>query len=330
MRKLCLLLLLIMVMLVAAACQNKQATPSPDPVSVDDNLQVTFTNVSFSETLKSLKNKPMRKVHYRNQAIVLMYHEIKDSGQPFALSSADFESHIRMLLHQGYNIISIEQFEDYMSGKIRTIPDNAVVLTFDDGYEDFYQNAYPILQKYNVTATNFVIVKSTDIYNSKIIPHMTWDQIREMRSKGFSFYSHTYDHHRKINIDDAGTKIGALASPAYNREHKQGETREEYRARIKADLMMAEELLKKEVSNTRSILAFPYGEYSEDTISIGKELGINLFYTVEEGMNKRGATLISRINAGVPNLSAKQLWMTMKKYDDRTLKSSYKFTTLGI
>ncbi|WP_442602671.1 polysaccharide deacetylase family protein [Paenibacillus sp. KN14-4R] len=327
MRKLVVPLLLTMIITIGVACQTKQTVSSPPPVDI--NPSTLATNVSFSETIKQKRNKPLRKVHYRNQAIVLMYHEIKDSGQPFALSSADFESHLKMLYEQGYNIIPIEQFEDFITKK-KPIPDNAVVLTFDDGYEDFYQNAYPILQKYNTTATNFVIVKSTDIYNPKIIPHLTWNQIREMRSRGLSFYSHTYDHHHKIDIDTIGTKFGALASPAYKRDLKRLETREEYRSRIKADLSKAEELLAKEVGNKRSILAFPYGEYSEDTISIGKELGIKLFCTVDEGINKTGSTLITRINAGVPHLSAKQLQLKMKKYDDKTSTSTYKFSPLGI
>lgn len=274
-------------------------------------LLTTNTLVPAGE---ELANQP---VHYKDKALVLMYHEVKNNNGKIAVSTELFDKHLTMLKENGYNVISIEQFEDFMTGKEQEIPLNAVVLTFDDGYEDFYENAYPILKKHKMPATNFIIVKSTDIYNPDIIPHLEWEQMLEMRKNGMSFYSHTYDSHKYVPINDKGGSAPLLAGPIYLEDQKRMETQEEYYNRVKADLSLANELLATKLGNTRSILSFPYGSYSDTTMQIAKELGTDLYITIKEGINSPGQLVATRINAGKHNYTAEELLAKMQEYNDK-------------
>lgn len=262
-------------------------------------------------------------VYYQDKALILMYHEVKNNNGRIAVSTEQFEQHLTILAEAGYNVISIEDFEDFVFGKKKKIPPNAVVLTFDDGYEDFYENAYPILRKHKMPATNFIIVKSSDVYDPNILPHLKWGQMKEMRNNGMSFYSHTYDHHRYEQINQQGDKGAMLKHPLYLQEAQRMETEEEYIQRITQDLAAADELLTTKLGNTRKILSFPYGQYSDATLKVGKELGIKLYITIEEGINARksGAApenyIAYRLNAGKPDFSAEDLLLAMQKYNDK-------------
>lgn len=277
-------------------------------------LLLTTNTLSPAMDQTNVANGP---IHYKDKALVLMYHEIKNTDGKIAVSTDLFDKHLTMLEDNGYNVISIEQFEEFITGKKKEIPPNAVVLTFDDGYEDFYENAYPILQKHKMPATNFIIVKSTDIYNPDIIPHLKWEQMREMRAKGMSFYSHTYDSHKYVPVDKKGNSAPLLAGPIYLKEQKRVETQEEYYNRLKEDLSKANDLLVSELGNTSKILSFPYGSYSDTTLQVGKELGINLYITIKEGINNPGDLVATRINAGVNGYSARDLLAKMRTYNDK-------------
>jgi len=92
----------------------------------------------------------------------------------------------------------------------RPLPDNPVLITFDDGYRDNYTNAYLILKKYGYTATFFLVtglIGNDDRY-------MTWDQVRDMQKNGFVFGSHTVSHQplTKMNADKALAELTESAA----------------------------------------------------------------------------------------------------------------------
>jgi peptidoglycan/xylan/chitin deacetylase (PgdA/CDA1 family) len=94
---------------------------------------------------------------------VLMYHYVeyvKDKGdtirQSLSLSPYTFEDEVKTLLGAGYTFMTNAELSDALSGKI-PVPDKPIVLTFDDGYRDFYTDVYPILKKYHAKATAYII-----------------------------------------------------------------------------------------------------------------------------------------------------------------------------
>jgi len=100
---------------------------------------------------------------YRNKASILMYHRVP--GSPFSAGGFCFnvfEKQINYLVKH-YNIISLEELVTHLKNG-RSLPNNAVTITFDDGYVDNYLYAYPILKKYNAPASIFL---STNFIETK-------------------------------------------------------------------------------------------------------------------------------------------------------------------
>jgi peptidoglycan/xylan/chitin deacetylase (PgdA/CDA1 family) len=138
----------------------------------------------------------------RSRARILVYHSISnDPLNPFSVSPEDFEEQVRFLSRE-YNVISLEELVACIRNEQKEIPTDSVVVTLDDGFRDNYIHAYPILKKYGVPATIFVI---TDRLESDGAPrpesgaqasgsYLSWDQVVEMSKIGISIGSHTLTH----------------------------------------------------------------------------------------------------------------------------------------
>lgn len=263
-------------------------------------IQVRTTDnqleMSSTDNLKSQWDyKPL---HYRDEVITLMYHNIqKNPDNVTFISPNQLEEQIQALLHNNYHFISMDQYMNFMLHGAQ-IPPNAVMMTFDDGYESFYTEVYPIMQKYHIPATSFVIVSTIDNRKSAGRPKLTWEQMREMKRNGMSFYSHTFNSHAYTVVNENGSLRPMLSKPQYLKKLNRKETREEFRARVKQDLKQAEMRLKQMLGNTYSVVAFPYGAFNKDVLDVCKELGIYVTFTVKPGINQRSTTNGFRINAG--------------------------------
>ncbi len=123
--------------------------------------------IDLIHNLYILRNKTQNLVDQPH--IVLLYHRIndlKDDPQLLSVSLKNFEAHIKYLK----NNFLIERFENLGQGK-----KPSVAITFDDGYEDNYLNALPLLEKYNVPATFFIT--SNYLVSNK---EFWWDEIERL------------------------------------------------------------------------------------------------------------------------------------------------------
>nr|WP_275983679.1 polysaccharide deacetylase family protein [Paenibacillus hamazuiensis] len=186
----------------------------------------------------------------------------------------------------------------------KPVPDNAVLITFDDGYASFYRHAYPILQSYGAVAACFLIVGYVN--PQRKAGYLSWDEVREMKSRGFGFYSHSYCSHEP-RIGYQGKPVNPLTNRLFLPQQRRLETEAEYVRRVKSDLLAAEETLRSELGNELSMLCFPHGIYNRRLIEIGDELGISLYFTGEEGLNPPHSRLIRRINAGSVQITPQRL-----------------------
>ncbi|MCR8844880.1 polysaccharide deacetylase family protein [Paenibacillus sp. SC116] len=247
-------------------------------------------------------------IYYRDEVVVLMYHHITSKPRrSWVITPGQFEVQIQEVLRAGFEFITIDQYIDYMLHN-KPVPPNAVLLTFDDGYASFYTDVFPILKRYGINATNFVIVNTIENDEIGSVKKLTWEQMREMKKAGMSFYSHTYDSHKYAPMNKERTKERPmLIRPMYREELKRVETRSEYLARVKQDLLMAEQKLKQELGNTKSIIAFPYGAYNKDVLNICKQLGIDISFTVKPGINNREQRNGYRINGGDQKIEVNEL-----------------------
>ncbi|WNR46786.1 polysaccharide deacetylase family protein [Paenibacillus roseipurpureus] len=251
-------------------------------------------------------------IHYTNKALFLTYHHLDEQESYITITPAKFKQHLQVLKDKHYNVIPIEDYVCFHNHR-KTLPPNAVVITFDDGYRSFYEKAYPLLKKTGYPATNFLIINDVNSdYPS--LPFLSWEQILEMKRDGFSFYSHSYDLHQKKR-DEAGNLVPPLTNRLYLANQSRAETEEERKARVREDLLVGEAYLKAKLHNQLSLFCFPMGEYNQTTLNEARVLGFSLFFTTKEGINTGSSDEIMRISVGMPYVSAELFARKLQQYD---------------
>jgi peptidoglycan/xylan/chitin deacetylase (PgdA/CDA1 family) len=122
---------------------------------------------------------------------ILMYHSVNPAASRktmLAVTPETFERQMRFLKNNHYNVITLQGLADLIREKSK-IPYRTIVITIDDGYKDIYTYAFPILKKYNLPATLFIIVNEVGRPQGD---RLSWDDIKVMQDSGLMvFGSHT-------------------------------------------------------------------------------------------------------------------------------------------
>lgn len=191
------------------------------------------------------------------RATILMYHSVGDSDLLFNVSLEDFLRQINYLKKGNYRVLKLTEVIDKIKRKERIEP-KTVVITFDDGYKDNYQNVFPALNENNFPATIFI---PTSYIGSKFngLDVLDWKEIKEMASSGlidFGFHSHTHPHKMSgISIDNFSLEISE-----------------------------AKKILEKNLFRFVPVFAYPRGSYNDKQIELLKREGFSGAVTVEEGL----------------------------------------------
>ena len=178
---------------------------------------------------------------------ILCFHGISDTpGNSYAVSASDFSKQMGFLADH-YDIVSIDQLVTLIQER-KPLPSTMIAVSFDDGYQDFYTCAFPILQRNAISATVFLPTGSIDGISkySHTLPQaefLSWDQIRELQQNGIDFGSHTVSH----------TSVTRLT------QHETQDELETSKARIEAEIHMS---IKG--------FAYPYGTLRDTDPKIGK------------------------------------------------------------
>lgn len=147
--------------------------------------------------------------------VVLTYHSIDDNHESFTVSKENFEKQMGYLRTENFNVISLGSLIDILKDK-KAIPPNAVIVTFDDGYEDNLLNAFPILKEYNIPAIIFVNTAQVgrDVVARKgtELRILSVDQIKELASSSLiEVGSHSHNHKKFTHLSE-GEMIEELAT----------------------------------------------------------------------------------------------------------------------
>lgn len=143
---------------------------------------------------------------------VLTYHKtVRFELGGTWISPRRFERQIDALLRSGVRFIDETAFLEVLDGTRTASPDE-VLLTFDDGYDDFARSAAPVLEARGVPALVFLVSGYAGRENDWELPlpgrkarHMDWATVRDLRARGFSFGSHTVTHRPLTRLDPAQT-----------------------------------------------------------------------------------------------------------------------------
>lgn len=249
---------------------------------------------------------------YSKKAIVLTYHHI--SNNPFSgitITPKRFEKDIKMLIDKKFSVISLREMVNAVEGNAE-LPKNAVVITFDDGIESFYKYAYPLLKKYNMPATEFIITARNESYSisdNELNP-LSPEEISEMFQSGLvDIQSHTHNSHDYVYTNPEMKKGAMLTNKIYNIETNTTESDEEYLSRITADLTTSREIIYKYTGVYPDMLCFPFGSYNKKVWNVGKSVGFKYFITTQPGYNKEGSktAAVYRIRSGDAVLTSDKL-----------------------
>lgn len=132
---------------------------------------------------------------------IAMYHSVHPDALPenrLVVSPETFDRQMRFLKSHQYNVLPLEAVANLVK-EGKKIPYKTIAITFDDGYKDNYIYAFPILKKYSLPATVFVIVEEVGRAD-----RLSWDEIKEMQDTGIiTFDSHAVGPEPLVNIKSA-------------------------------------------------------------------------------------------------------------------------------
>lgn len=204
---------------------------------LSDTLSLRYLNDTENKTLYLSPKINTAAIPSGRQVPILMYHAVSDQTwglEGLFLSPSDMEAQLKYLTENGYDPIFFSDLPHLDQYK------KPVILTFDDGYNNNYTELYPLLQKYHVKATIFVIPSSVGGQYS-----MTAAQIKEMADSGLvSIQSHTQDHKE-------------LASLSADQQKQQFAQSQLSLARI--------------TGRIPSVLSYPSGSYDANTLELAPE-----------------------------------------------------------
>lgn len=191
---------------------------------------------------------------------VLNYHQVSDERKgPLTMTTEDFKWQMDYLKEQGFHTITPDQLYAYLTEK-RPLPSKPVLITFDDGYEDNYTYAYPILKENQMQATIFMVAKSVDIPG-----HLTKAELREMEANGITIGSHTLSH---VLLTDL--------------------TPEQVGSEVEESRKVLEDILGTKVE----YLAYPGGYVDDEIMKIAADKGIKMGFTIDLGRVKPADNLM--------------------------------------
>lgn len=255
----------------------------------------------------------MERVYYTDRVAVLMYHSVRtDYKYDNCIHQDVFRAQMEMLKNSGFNPIDLQTFMDFLEGR-GTVPPNAVLITFDDGYEDFYKLAYPILKELEIPATMFVITSKIGD-KSGWNPKLDVEQILEMAQQRISFGSHSHDGHYLVPGPD-GKERAFLVTRTYDGNGRL-ENGAQYYQRVYKDLATSKKVLDALLDQDTKVLALPYGQGNSTVQAIADFIGLDYIFTIKPGVvyqhtNKQS---LPRINAGYSSISDEELKNIILRY----------------
>ena len=213
---------------------------------------------------------------------VLMYHQIfaHPTNLRGGVSVDMFAWQMRALYENGYNTVTIRQIVDYVlyDGEL---PENPVLITFDDGYLNVYRYGFPILDFFGFTAVSFVIGHNVGQFYYKdtgfpVTPKFSFEEARRMQHL-MDIQSHSYDMHQFAPFEEGRARETMM--------RWDGESRHAHEAVVTYDHHRISNLIYNELGIEVIAVAFPHGAFDGPLNQILTNLGVYVTFGIEETRN---------------------------------------------
>jgi peptidoglycan/xylan/chitin deacetylase (PgdA/CDA1 family) len=189
---------------------------------------------------------PSREQSVKTTLPILTFHGIDDAKTVLSFPPQVFERSIARLKKLGYRAISLVNAVDSLR-RAEGFPERSCVITFDDGYQSVYANAFPVLERQHMTATVFLTVgdgktERLPALNGRAM--LSWDEMREMQRCGIDFGAHTLTH----------PDLTALPVD-----------------RIETEMRRSKEIIEQALGAAAATFAYPYGRYDARSCAIARK-----------------------------------------------------------
>ncbi|MFA4930920.1 MAG: polysaccharide deacetylase family protein [Patescibacteria group bacterium] len=178
---------------------------------------------------------------------ILMFHYIEDvpadthdqMRYKLSYSPQKLEQLLQYLSEQNIQTLTFWDIKDILAGQ-KAAPDRAIVLTFDDGYLDQYQNAFPLLEKYHQHGVFYIITNQPDQDSN----YMTWPQIKTLQLAGHEIGSHTVSHPNLTSLS---------------------------LTQVDQEMQQSKQIIEEKIDYPIISFCYPIGKYNDDIINIAKQ-----------------------------------------------------------
>lgn len=267
--------------------------------------------------------------------IGLTFHDVRDDvlkqgdKDVYAVSTQNLVQFFEWIKESPWRPISLQEIAEAKKNGT-PLPENAVVISFDDGALSGYTHVYPLVQQYKIPVV-FAIVTSWTNGNTQAAYEaygqgnlMTWAQMREMKKSGLvEFASHSDDLHKGILSNPQGNQQPAALTHQYFPQLKRYETEAEYQQRLYRDLKRSKDVLNKELGIDSLAIIWPYGAVNAETTKIAAQAGFPLSFSLGLSTpNKKNEAIYQR-GLVMNNPNAEDLNQQMREFEITQQLESY-------
>lgn len=203
---------------------------------------------------------------------VLMYHRVGDAQNAwearYAIAPDNFAAHMETLARKGYQAVGIDALVNWLEGGT-PLPEQAILVTFDDGFRGVGEHALPVMEKLGWPFTVFLVsdlVGQEDVWtrasnpSGVTYPLLTEDEIRDMQRRGVSFHSHTRSHASLPTLDDT---------------------------QLADQLAGSRQTLTKLLGHDVPYIAYPFGHLDERVEAATRAAGYRAAFSTQPGFNRK-------------------------------------------
>jgi peptidoglycan/xylan/chitin deacetylase (PgdA/CDA1 family) len=189
---------------------------------------------------------------------ILGYHDFRDrGGSPMLIAAPKFREQMQAIKDSKIPVISLSDVMAWKKGE-KNIPEEAIVITMDDGWEGVHTFAYPVLRDFGFPFTIYLYKKYVNIGGRSL----SWDQIKEMMQHGCEIGSHSVSHE------------------SLKKRTKSAKTDADFQQWILSELKDSREFLEQNLKIKCTSFAYPFGIFDEAVMETGLQIGYESLVTV--------------------------------------------------
>ena len=182
--------------------------------------------------------------------VILQYHHISDATPPSTSTSpAVFRQHLELINDAGFKVLSLTDVAQMLRDRT-PLPNDAVLITFDDSYVSIYTTAFPLLKARRWPFAVFVNTAPVGSGGQ----FLSWDQLQDMADNGAAIANHSVNHtHFARRPDNVAAEV--------------------WQAQVRNEILAAERAIQQYTGQSHRVLAFPYGEFDASLLETLEEQG---------------------------------------------------------